>query len=255
MRFLAPALLCLALPAAAAPLVVLDAGHGGSNTGAAGVVEGLYEKRLTLALARAVARRLEARGVDVLLTRDDDRYLSLRERVRIANGAGASLFMSLHFNASPTRAQRGYETYILTPEALDIDSAAIRGADGPPRPGTDAETARLLDDLERAAALPVAARFAERVQARIAAVRGAGASRGVKQAPMDVLMGPTMPSVLVEVGFIDHPVEGVELLRRETRDALAEALAQAVMDTLPPCGKVPGPCPAPTVVAPTSSAP
>src|SRR5512138_1917388 len=94
-------------------LVVLDPGHGGSNTGAAGVVLGLYEKRLTLALAREVARRLEAAGLTVVLTREDDRYVSLRERVRRANASGAVLFVSIHANASPTRAQRGYETYIL----------------------------------------------------------------------------------------------------------------------------------------------
>src|SRR6266508_546755 len=90
-------------------VVVLDPGHGGSNTGAAGVVEGLYEKRITLAIARAVARRLQARGVEVVMTRDDDHYVTLRERVRRANASGADLLMSIHTNASPTRAQRGYE--------------------------------------------------------------------------------------------------------------------------------------------------
>src|SRR5688572_25875304 len=94
------AVLCSA-GAAGARTVVLDPGHGGSNTGAAGVVEGLYEKRLTMALARAVARRLEAEGVHVVLTRQDDRYMSLRERARAANSAGAAIFVSLHANASP----------------------------------------------------------------------------------------------------------------------------------------------------------
>ena len=211
--------------------VMLDPGHGGSNTGAAGVVEGLYEKRVTLALARAVARRLEAAGVRVLFTREDDSYVSLRERARRATTSNAALFVSIHCNASPTRSQRGYETYILTPEALAVDTAAIRGDDGPAREGLDADTARLLDDLERDAALVASARLAERVQARLAEARGAAASRGVRQAAMDVLMGPTIPSVLVEVGFIDHPVEGVELLRRETRERIAGALAQAILDS------------------------
>jgi N-acetylmuramoyl-L-alanine amidase len=214
------------------PRVILDPGHGGSNTGAAGVVEGLYEKRLTLVLARTVARRLAARGIDVVLTREDDRYVTLRERVRRANHAGGALLMSIHANASATRAQRGYETYILTPEALATDTPALRGADGPPREGVDSATARLLDDLERASAVPEAARLAGRVQARLAEVRGAGASRGVRQAAMDVLMGPTMPAVLVEVGFIDHPAEGLELLRREVREQIADALARAIVDFL-----------------------
>ena len=210
--------------------VVLDPGHGGSNTGAAGVVEGLYEKRLTLALARAVAHRLEAAGVTVALTRDDDRFLSLRERVRVANGAGAELFVSLHANASPTRAQRGFETYILTPEALAVDTRALRGADGKARADVDAATAALLDDLERGAAVVRAARVAEKIQAHLATVRPE--SRGVRQGSMDVLMGPTMPAVLVEVGFIDHPIEGVELLRREVREQIAGAIADAILESL-----------------------
>lgn len=215
---------------AALPRVVLDPGHGGSNTGAAGVVEGLFEKRLTLALAREVAALLRESGVEVVMTRTDDRYVSLRERVRIANAAGAELFVSIHANASPARAQRGTETYILTPEALAVDSPALRGADGPPRPGIDAELAPLLDDLERGSALLSSARLAERVQSRLAAIRPAG--RGVKQAAMDVLMGPTIPAVLVEVGFIDHPVEGAELLRREVRARIARALADAILESL-----------------------
>src|SRR5687768_14647089 len=229
-RVLATWVVFLAVAPAAAKTVVLDPGHGGSNTGAAGVVEGLYEKRLTMVLTRAVARRLEAAGVHVVLTRQDDRYLSLRERARAANLADAAIFVSIHANASPTRAQRGYETYILTPEALSVDAAAIRGGDGPPRPGIDAATANLLDDLERAAVMLPSARLAERVQSRLAETRGAALSRGIKQASMDVLMGPTMPAVLVEVGFIDHPVEGVELLRHEVREGIAAAIAQAILD-------------------------
>jgi N-acetylmuramoyl-L-alanine amidase len=227
------AVLVLALCASVAhagPIVVLDPGHGGSNTGAAGVVAGLYEKRLTLALARSVARRLEAAGVTVALTRAGDEYLGLRERVRRANAARADLFVSLHANASPTKAQRGFETYILTPEALAVDTPALRGSDGVPRPGLDAETAALIDDLERGGALARAARLADKVQTHLGAVRSA--SRGVRQAAMDVLMGPTMPAVLVEVGFIDHPIEGVELLRHDVREQIAGAIADAIVEAL-----------------------
>jgi N-acetylmuramoyl-L-alanine amidase len=212
-------------------VVVLDPGHGGSNTGAAGIVEGIYEKRLTLLLGRAVARRLAREpGVEVKLTRLDDRYLTLRERVRRANLERADVFVSLHFNASPTRGQRGYETWVLTPEALDVDARALRRGDGPPRPGVAPEIAAILDDVERGAAHPWAVRLAERIQARLGDARGAEWSRGVRQGSMDVLMGPTMPAVLVEVGFIDHPVEGAELLRREARDRVAGAIAAAILE-------------------------
>ena len=232
-----------ALLAVRALTVVLDPGHGGSNVGAAGVVEGLYEKRLTLILARSVERRLVAAGVNVVLTRSDDRFLSLRERVRRSAVAGADLFVSLHANASPARSQRGFETYILTPEALDVEARAIRSADGPPRPGLDEETGRILDDVEQGTAL------AEMKPAELHDVRddarleseapehlhqvSRGHDRGIKQAPMDVLMGHTAPAVLVEVGFIDHPIEGTELLRHEMREKIADAIAKAILESLP----------------------
>jgi N-acetylmuramoyl-L-alanine amidase len=228
------ALTALAVPAgpAARPfVVVLDPGHGGSNTGAAGVVEGVYEKRLTLALARGVARRLEsAPGVVVVLTREDDRFLTLRERVRRANAAGADLFVSVHANASPNRSQRGVETWVLAPEALEIDTPALRGADGAPRPGLDRATAAILDDVERGVAQIGAARLATLIQARLRQARPESPDRGVRQGSFDVLMGPTMPAVLVEVGFLDNPVEGAELLRRDVRAGIADALAAAILD-------------------------
>jgi N-acetylmuramoyl-L-alanine amidase len=213
--------------------VAIDPGHGGSNVGAGGVVEGLYEKRLTLILARAVAHRLAAAGVDVVLTRTDDTFVSLRERVRRATAARADVFVSLHANASPARSQRGFETYILTPDALDVDARAIRGGDGPVRPGVDEATARVLDDVERGTALAGALRLARAIQASLADVWGKALDRGVKQAPMDVLMGHTAPAVLVEVGFIDHPVEGTELLRHEVREKIADAIAKAILDYRP----------------------
>lgn len=222
-----------ALLAVRALTVVLDPGHGGSNVGAAGVVEGLYEKRLTLILARGVERRLVAAGVNVVLTRSDDRFLSLRERVRRSAVAGADLFVSLHANASPARSQRGFETYILTPEALDVEARAIRSADGPPRPGLDEETGRILDDVEQGTALAGAVALAARMQRALAEVWGKALDRGIKQAPMDVLMGHTAPAVLVEVGFIDHPIEGTELLRHEMREKIADAIAKAILESLP----------------------
>jgi N-acetylmuramoyl-L-alanine amidase len=222
-----------ALLAVRALTVVLDPGHGGSNVGAAGVVEGLYEKRLTLILARSVERRLVAAGVNVVLTRSDDRFLSLRERVRRAAAAGEDLFVSLHANASPARSQRGFETYILTPEALDVDARAIRSADGAPRPGLDEETGRILDDVEQGTALAGAVALAVRMQRALAEVWGKALDRGIKQAPMDVLMGHTAPAVLVEVGFIDHPIEGTELLRHDVREKIADAIAKAILESLP----------------------
>ena len=98
------------------------------------------------------------------------------------------------------------------------------------RSGVDPELAALLDDVERGASHPMAVRLAERVQARLAEIRDPQTNRGVRQAAMDVLMGPVMPAVLVEVGFLDHPTEGVELLSREARARIARALVRAMVD-------------------------
>ena len=210
-------------------LVVLDPGHGGSNTGAPGAVAGLHEKRFTLALAREVAARLRGAGIAVALTRDGDRYLTLRERVQQANRRGGDVLVSLHANASPDHAQQGFETYLLTPGALDADARALRLDDGPARPGVDRRIAYLLDDLERGAAAPAAAALAAELQRRLRGVRGERHDRGVRQGAMDVLYGATMPAVLVEVGFIDHPVEGPDLASPETRALIAAALADGIL--------------------------
>jgi N-acetylmuramoyl-L-alanine amidase len=210
------------------PLVVIDPGHGGTNVGAAGVEGRVYEKQLNLVLSRQVARELESRGVRVVLTRDDDSYISLRRRIARANELDADAFVSIHGNATGTGHERGYETFILTPRAVDIDARAIRRGEGRSRPGIDAALWALLDDVERGAATERAARLASAIQDELRAVRGAEGDRGVRQASFDVLMGASMPAVLVEVGFIDHPDEGLELLDPRVRGAIAAAIAEAV---------------------------
>jgi N-acetylmuramoyl-L-alanine amidase len=210
------------------PLVVLDPGHGGTNAGAPGAVAGVHEKQVTLALAFELERRLIERGVAVALTRRDDRYLTLRQRSARANELGADLFISLHVNATPDHSHRGYETFVLSPRAVDIDARALRVEDGASRPGVDPEVALLLDEVERGAVQESAAELAVALQQALREVRGADGDRGVRQEAHHVLLGATMPAVLVEVGFIDHPLEGRELLDPAVRDQIADALADAI---------------------------
>src|SRR5689334_8544122 len=99
-------------PPKRSPIIVIDAGHGGSNTGAASRTPGRYEKQVTLSIARALQTRLERDGLRVVLTRDGDEYLTLRERSRRANAAGGDCFISLHTNASPDHSRHGVETYV-----------------------------------------------------------------------------------------------------------------------------------------------
>ena len=211
------------------PLVVIDPGHGGSNPGAMGTIDGLFEKHLTLAIALQLRDRLAAAGLDVVLTRQRDVTLTLRQRVAEANRRGADLFVSIHGNASIERVQRGFETFVLTAAGVDIDGRALRSETGTPRADVDAETALVLDDLERGAAQWEAAELATDVQRELRALRGAAGDRGVRQDAHHVLLGATMPAVLVEVGFLDHPIEGRELATPALQAQLADALARAIV--------------------------
>jgi N-acetylmuramoyl-L-alanine amidase len=203
--------------------VVIDPGHGGSNTGAAGRAPGEFEKKLTLRIARALKSRLEAAGANAVLTRERDEYLTLRERTRRANAARPDCFISLHANATPEHGRRGVETYVLAREPADVEAhrAAAREHD---------ELSALLADLAHVDAQRASLTLARAVQSRVAAVRPGG-NRGVKQGAYDVLEGVDAPAILVEVGFIDHPVEGVELERGEVAEQIAEAIADGVLSS------------------------
>lgn len=211
-----------------APLVVLDPGHGGTNAGAPAVRDGVFEKHLTLALAFELRDLLVARGVRVVLTRETDEYLTLRERAAIANKLRADAFVSIHANASPNHTQSGYETYILSPVAIEVDSRALRHDEGPARTDVDVELSLVLSDIERGAVMPLSASLAGAIQGQLREKRGDRGDRGVRQASMHVLLGATMPAVLVEVGFIDHPDEGEDILSDKSRTNIAEALADGI---------------------------
>jgi len=212
------------------PIVVLDPGHGGSNLGAQG--PGIHEKQLTLAIANLVAAHLREHGIDVVLTRTGDRTLTLRQRTEVADQLPADLFVSIHANASPTRTQRGYETYVLTARGVDVDGRALRSDTGTPRPGVDPDVALVLDDVERGASQWEAADLAARVQHNVRDRRGSEGDRGVRQDAHHVLLGATMPAILVEVGFIDHPIEGKQLAEPSVQAQLAASIAEAIEDQL-----------------------
>jgi N-acetylmuramoyl-L-alanine amidase len=216
-----------------APRVVIDPGHGGSNPGARGAAD-LFEKQVTLDLSLRVQKRLLAAGDDVRLTRDRDRTLTLRQRVAAANQWPADILVSIHANASPTRTQRGFETFVLDPAGIEIDARALRSDTPTPRPGVPDDIALVLDDVERGAAQWEAADLAAGVQRALRDVRGAAGDRGVRQDAHHVLLGATMPAVLVEVGFIDHPIEGAELADPAVRDRIADAIADAITGALAP---------------------
>jgi N-acetylmuramoyl-L-alanine amidase len=166
------------------------------------------------------------------MTRTDDRTLTLRQRVAIADRLPADLFVSIHANASPTRTQKGFETFVLTAKGIDIDGRALRADVTTPRPGVDKAIAVVLDDIERGASQWEAADLAARMQRSLRDRRGDDGDRGVRQDAHHVLLGATMPAVLVEVGFIDHPVEGKQLATAGVQAQIADAIAEAILDQL-----------------------
>ncbi|MCA9528347.1 MAG: N-acetylmuramoyl-L-alanine amidase [Myxococcales bacterium] len=236
---LASALIVLALaPASGLRLVVLDPGHGGENEGApAKFAPGTFEKHLTLDLAQRVAARLRAVGVQVTLTREDDRTLPIRDRINLANRLRADVFVSVHLNSTERPGPKGHETFFLSLKASD--DAAMRLAQYENQEGgTLARTGKatgdpvvdaILLDLTRGRAQADAQQLAAAIQRHVAP-RSAFPDLGVKQAPFHVLMGASMPAVVWEGGFLNHFQEGKALIEPATRQALAEGIADGVLE-------------------------
>jgi N-acetylmuramoyl-L-alanine amidase len=220
-------------------VVALDPGHGGPvpHEGAHGR-SGLVEKDVALAVAQRVKSALEQAGATVVLTRDGDAEVALTRRAQIANESDADLFLSIHCNSMATRASRkktqGIETYFLSPEPTDADAKLLAEIEngGPaavPAQKSGDPVSGILADLALTQARNDSAALAQIVQQRM--VRDTGApDRGVRQAPFAVLSGTKMPSALVEIGFISHPVEGRMLGRERHQQRIAHALAAAVQE-------------------------
>ena len=213
--------------------VVIDPGHGGDDVGAQSPT-GVMEKEVTLAVARRLARILESRGRAVRLTRDGDQGRALTDRTALANRLDATVFISLHANASTVASVAGAETYYMSLDGASDEAAAATAA-LENRAGSSANGRSPLDlilwDLAQAEVLNESSRLALAVQGRLNARLGLR-DRGVKQAPFVVLTGATMPAILVEVGFLSNPSEAERLTQPESQQQLAEAVAAGVEDFL-----------------------
>jgi N-acetylmuramoyl-L-alanine amidase len=210
--------------------IVIDAGHGGRDPGAQG--PGYTEAKLTLDIALRLEKLLvKEPGVEVVLTRRADEYVGLQERTAIANREQADLFVSIHANASRNRNARGVESYLLnfasTPEA-----AAVAARENASSTLTMSHLNDLVKQIALNSKLEESRDLARQVQASM--VRRLRASNqqvrdlGVKQAPFVVLVGASMPSVLVEVSFLTHKQEGRLLGTGAYRQRIAEALLDGV---------------------------
>ncbi|HEX8986012.1 MAG TPA: N-acetylmuramoyl-L-alanine amidase [Bryobacteraceae bacterium] len=210
--------------------IVIDAGHGGHDTGTIGP-SGLMEKTLVLDVARRLGALIAQRiGSEVIFTRSDDTFIPLEERTRIANEKKADLFLSIHANSSPSPRISGSETFYLnfttSQDALDV--AARENA-------TSQTSIHDLQNLVQKITLnekvQESREFASIVQAVMykgIARNRASRDRGVKKAPFVVLIGAQMPSVLAEIAFLSNARDEALLKRPEYRQRMAEALFKGV---------------------------
>jgi N-acetylmuramoyl-L-alanine amidase len=226
--------------------VVIDAGHGGPDPGMRGTLPDgrtIHEKDITLGVARRVADRLRADGIDVVMTRDRDTLIALSDRGRIATRQRGDLFISIHVNAANprwtnARGARGFETYFLSDARTDDDRRVAEIENEVVKYETDAAPSGpndplgfILGDMLQNEYLRESSELAATVQTALARVHP-GTNRGVKQAGFRVLVTSFMPSVLVELGFGTNPSEAAYLASARGQGALAEAIAGAALEYL-----------------------
>jgi N-acetylmuramoyl-L-alanine amidase len=211
--------------------IVVDAGHGGHDTGTIGPT-GFKEKDLVLDVSLRLGRLLENKlGADVVYTRDDDTFVPLETRTAIANQNQADLFISVHANSSDDPAARGVETYYLnfTSSADALEVAARENS-------VSEKSIHELQDLVKKIALKdkidESKEFASNVQSALYSglnAKGGGPrNRGVKKAPFVVLIGANMPSILAEISFVSNPNDERKLQKADYRQKIAESLYHGI---------------------------
>ncbi len=217
-------------------VIALDPGHGGVDPGAISP-HGFYEKRITLATARDLARQLDATGnYRAVLTRRRDTFVPLRRRVARARAAHAELFVSIHADALPDRGLRGLSVYTLSEEASDRETAALAGRENkddfvagvhlrrqPPVIGSIlADLARRHTDNQ---SLVLARDVVEELGHSVTLLE-----RPHRAAGFVVLTAPDIPSVLVELGCLSNPIEERLLVKPSYQRRLAHGLVRAIDD-------------------------
>jgi len=211
--------------------IVIDPGHGGKDPGAIGI-GGIAEKDIVLNVAKKLALKLKKEmSVEVVLTRNDDSFVDLKDRTAIANAEQADLFISLHVNASPNADARGLETYYLD-NTTDEAANRLAARENAVARGSVTDIQFILSDMIQNFKLEDSITLANRLHASVVSQVGRryGEVRdlGVKKALFYVLVGARMPSVLVELFFVTHKSEGRALAKDGYQDAIAEALFDGI---------------------------
>jgi N-acetylmuramoyl-L-alanine amidase len=217
-------------------VIVLDPGHGGIDPGAASA-DGTTEKKVVLAFAKALREKLEEKGdYQVYLTREDDTFLALRERVEFAQGKGANLFISIHADSFPkhTTEASGATVYTLSEQASDEEAKELAAKEnfsdalaGVALPSDrDEVVANILIDLAQRETQNRSIVFAKSVVGEM--IASDLHRKSLKSAGFRVLKSPEVPSVLLELGFLSNPDDEKRLTSDDWRAAMAEKVTAAI---------------------------
>ena len=212
------------------PIVVIDAGHGGTDPGAVSVSGQVSEKQLTLALADELRDLLIERGrVRVAMTRREDRYLSLEDRAAVARRLNAGLFVSLHMDSAPNPLARGASVYSLSDIASDAEAARFAAAEnrGAAADNASGSVEAILSDLAMRTQMSASADLATRLVNKSTG-RFELRPEPHRFASFHVLRRAATPAVLFEAGYISNTDDEALLSAPEHRSAIALALAQAI---------------------------
>jgi N-acetylmuramoyl-L-alanine amidase len=215
-------------------IVVVDAGHGGIDTGTS-AADGSAEKDLVLDEAQRLGKELRKRGYTVFLTRDSDTYIPLRERIAISRSHSADLFISLHADSNPDTAVNGASVYSLSESGSDKEAAALAKKEnqsdiiaGVDLSGDNSVVAPILLDLAQRDTMNKSSRFAETVVKQLSKVTDVLGRTPHRSAAFVVLKAPDVPAVLVELGYLSNRHDSAQMATGEWRDGVAGALADAV---------------------------
>ncbi len=217
--------------------IVIDAGHGGKDSGAIGI-GGLQEKTVTLDIAKKLGKLIETNlGIKVIYTRDEDVYIPLWKRTKIANDSGGKVFVSIHANsAHKNHSVRGFETYLLRPgKTADAIEVARRENEVIAMEEQYHEYEELSNDklilyaMAQSAFMKESEYLAAEIQKELDKVL-TSPNRGVKQAGFHVLVGASMPNVLIEAGFLSNKSEMKLLGQSRYRQKIAQAVFSALVN-------------------------
>jgi N-acetylmuramoyl-L-alanine amidase len=212
--------------------VVIDPGHGGKDPGAVSKTR-LYEKNVVLNVSRRIKKELEKRGIDVIMTRDSDRFIPLSQRMHIANKSAADLFISIHANANRASWLRGFEVYYLS-EATDDNARASAASENSVLKYEQDSLAKHTKDLDaiiwdlqftedREESIELAGFIRQEVRKSVRPKRNK-----IKSARFYVLKGAEMPAVLIELGYLSNRQDEKNLKKSSYRKKLAEGIAAGI---------------------------